>query len=101
MRQMSDDVQPGLLVLHGNRTELLGEALFDWLARQPLRPFEQEIFLVACQVLARSQAAWPVLSTWLPLGNGWTSCSRCPPTRQPRSTGRKWHVAWRWARGWR
>jgi len=26
MRQMSDDVQPGLLVLHGNRTELLGEA---------------------------------------------------------------------------
>ena len=35
MRQMSDDVQPGLLVLHGNRTELLGEAVFDWLARQP------------------------------------------------------------------
>ena len=46
MRQMSDDVQPGLLVLHGNRTELLGEAVFDWLARQPLRPLEQEIFLV-------------------------------------------------------
>jgi len=34
--------------------------VFDWLARQPLHPLEQEIFLVACQVLARSQAAGAV-----------------------------------------
>ena len=39
-------LQPGLLVLHGNRTELLGEAVFTWLARHPLPPLVQEVFLV-------------------------------------------------------
>ena len=38
--------QPGLLVLHGNRTELLGDAVFAWLARHPLPPLVQEVFLV-------------------------------------------------------
>ena len=40
------DVTPGLLVLHGNRAELLAEAVFEWLRRQPLQPLEEEIFLV-------------------------------------------------------
>ena len=43
---MSTDIAPGLLVLHGNRAELLGDAVFAWLRRQPLAPLEQEVFLV-------------------------------------------------------
>ena len=43
---------PGLLVLHGNRAELLGEAVFEWLRRQPLRPLEEEIFLVQSNGMA-------------------------------------------------
>nr|WP_295083911.1 exodeoxyribonuclease V subunit gamma [uncultured Roseateles sp.] len=39
-------ITPGLLVLHGNRAELLGDAVFEWLRRQPLLPLEEEIFLV-------------------------------------------------------
>jgi exodeoxyribonuclease V gamma subunit len=43
---MTSDVQPGLLVLHGNRAELLRDALFEWIQRQPLAPLEEEVFLV-------------------------------------------------------
>ena len=43
---MTPDIQPGLLVLHGNRAELLAEAVFEWLRRQPLQPLEEDIFLV-------------------------------------------------------
>ena len=43
---MPTDIQPGLLVLHGNRAEVLGETVFAWLRRHPLRPLEEEIFLV-------------------------------------------------------
>ena len=40
------EIRPGLLVLHGNRLELLTEAVFDWLSRAPLAPLEPEHFLV-------------------------------------------------------
>ncbi|HIV72891.1 MAG TPA: exodeoxyribonuclease V subunit gamma [Candidatus Aquabacterium excrementipullorum] len=43
---MASDIIPGLLVLHGNRLELLRDAVFDWTGRQALRPLEEEIFLV-------------------------------------------------------
>lgn len=43
---MEHDIVPGLLVLHGNRLELLRDAVFDWAARQPLHPLEEEIVLV-------------------------------------------------------
>ena len=43
---MTSEIQPGLLVLHGNRLELLTEAVFAWLGRSPLAPLEEEIFLV-------------------------------------------------------
>ena len=46
------DISPGLLVLHGNRAELLGEAVFAWLRRQPLQPLEQEVFLVQSNAVA-------------------------------------------------
>lgn len=39
-------IQPGLLVLHSNRAELLGEAVFEWIKRNPLGPLEEEVFLV-------------------------------------------------------
>ena len=43
---MTREIRPGLLVLHGNRLELLSEAVFDWLGRTPLAPLEPENFLV-------------------------------------------------------
>ena len=43
---MTGDLVPGLLVLHGNRTETLAEAVFEWLRTSPLRPLEEETFLV-------------------------------------------------------
>ena len=49
---MSSDVQPGLLVLHGNRAELLRDALFEWLQRQPLAPLRRRCS--SCRA-----TAWP------------------------------------------
>ena len=43
---MSDSLPPGLAILHGNRLELLRDAVFDFVARHPLDPLEEEIFLV-------------------------------------------------------
>jgi exodeoxyribonuclease V gamma subunit len=43
---MTTPIEPGLIVLHGNRLELLRDAVFDWLGRQPLAPLEEEHFLV-------------------------------------------------------
>ncbi len=49
---MRNDIQPGLLVLHGNRAEMLGEAVFEWVRQQPLQPLEEEIFLVQSNGMA-------------------------------------------------
>ncbi len=43
---------PGLLVLHGNRLELLQEAVFAWLERHPLDPLEQDVLLVQSNGIA-------------------------------------------------
>ena len=45
-------IQPGLLVLHGNRAELLAAALFEWVRRSPLQPLEEEVFLVQSNGMA-------------------------------------------------
>jgi len=42
----TSSIQPGLLVLHGNRLELLKDAVFQWLEQAPLGPLEEEVFLV-------------------------------------------------------
>lgn len=42
----------GLLVLHGNRLELLAEATLAWLAAHPLGPLEEETFLVQSNGMA-------------------------------------------------
>jgi exodeoxyribonuclease V gamma subunit len=49
---MTGEIQPGLLVLHGNRAELLGEAVFAWLRRHPLQPLEEEVLLVQSNGMA-------------------------------------------------
>ena len=49
---MTSEIQPGLLVLHGNRAELLAEALFEWIRRNPLQPLEEEAFLVQSNGMA-------------------------------------------------
>ncbi|MFM2052433.1 MAG: exodeoxyribonuclease subunit gamma [Pseudomonadota bacterium] len=46
------ELTPGLLVLHGNRLELLQEAVFGWLARHPLDPLEQDVLLVQSNGIA-------------------------------------------------
>ena len=49
---MGEKHQVGLLVLHGNRLELLAEAVFTWLAANPLGPLEQETILVQSNGMA-------------------------------------------------
>lgn len=43
---MTQEIRPGLLILQGNRLELLRDSVLHWLAQQPLAPLEEEIFLV-------------------------------------------------------
>jgi exodeoxyribonuclease V gamma subunit len=45
-------LQPGLLILHGNRLELLAKAVFAWLRSSPLGPLEEESFLVQSNGMA-------------------------------------------------
>jgi exodeoxyribonuclease V gamma subunit len=39
-------LQPGLLVLHGNRAEALAETVVAWTLRHPLQALEEDVFLV-------------------------------------------------------
>jgi exodeoxyribonuclease V gamma subunit len=43
---------PGLLILHGNRLELLLETVLTWLAAHPLAPLEEEVLLVQSNGIA-------------------------------------------------
>jgi len=49
---MRTSIQPGLLVLHGNRLEDLRELVVDWTSRHPLDPLEEAIFLVQSNGIA-------------------------------------------------
>lgn len=60
----------GLLILHGNRLELLAEAAFDWLAANPLQPLEEESFLVQ----SNGMAEW--LKMELATAHGVCACTR-------------------------
>ena len=46
------DLKTGLLILHGNRLEHLAEAVFSWVADNPLNPLEEEVFLVQSNGMA-------------------------------------------------
>jgi exonuclease V gamma subunit len=39
-------IQPGLIVLHGNQLEQLGEAVLQWTQQNPLSVLEPEIMIV-------------------------------------------------------
>jgi len=43
----------GFVVLHGNRLEFLAELVTEWLARDPLAPLEEEVFLVQSNGIAQ------------------------------------------------
>jgi exodeoxyribonuclease V gamma subunit len=49
---VAEDKRTGLLVLHGNRLELLAEAVFAWMAANPLGPLEPETVLVQSNGMA-------------------------------------------------
>ena len=49
---MASTLQPGLIALHGNRTETLAETVFSWLSAHPLGPLEQEVVLVQSNGMA-------------------------------------------------
>ncbi|MEO8998349.1 MAG: exodeoxyribonuclease V subunit gamma [Rhodanobacter sp.] len=46
-------IEPGLMVLHGNRLEDLRDLLTAWLARTPLQPLENELMLVQSNGIAQ------------------------------------------------
>lgn len=48
-----EDIQPGLMVVHGNRLEDLRDLLVEWLARTPLAPLEDELMLVQSNGIAQ------------------------------------------------
>lgn len=43
---MTIPLQPGLIALHSNRTEVLADTVFAWLRQHPLGPLEEEVVLV-------------------------------------------------------
>jgi exodeoxyribonuclease V gamma subunit len=49
----TEDIQPGLMVVHGNRLEDLRDLLVEWLARTPLAPLEDELMLVQSNGIAQ------------------------------------------------
>ncbi|HWU75432.1 MAG TPA: exodeoxyribonuclease V subunit gamma, partial [Rhodanobacter sp.] len=46
-------IQPGLMVVHGNRLEDLRDLLLAWLAKAPLAPLEDELMLVQSNGIAQ------------------------------------------------
>jgi exodeoxyribonuclease V gamma subunit len=45
-------IQPGLVALHGNRTETLLETVAAWMRANPLGPLEEEVILVQSNGMA-------------------------------------------------
>ena len=44
---------PGLSIIHSNRLETLREVVVRWVRRHPLRPLENEVFLVQSNGMAQ------------------------------------------------
>jgi len=51
-KTLASTLQPGLIALHGNRTETLAETVFSWLRAHPLGALEQEVVLVQSNGMA-------------------------------------------------
>ena len=63
---ITEDIQPGLMVVHGNQLEDLRDLLVAWLARAPLAPLEDELMLVQSNGIAQ----WLKLALARPRGAG-------------------------------
>jgi exodeoxyribonuclease V gamma subunit len=63
---VTEDLQPGLMVVHGNQLEDLRDLLVAWLARAPLAPLEDELMLVQSNGIAQ----WLKLALARPRGAG-------------------------------
>ncbi len=63
---LESPVEPGLMVIHGNRMEDLRDLLTAWLARAPLRPLEDELMLVQSNGIAQ----WLKWALARPAGEG-------------------------------
>jgi exodeoxyribonuclease V gamma subunit len=59
-------IEPGLMVIHGNRQEDLRDLLVAWLQRAPLQPLENEVMLVQSNGIAQ----WLKLALARPLEAG-------------------------------
>ena len=46
-------LNPGLIVIHGNRLEELRALAVEWMRRYPLRPLENEVLLVQSNGIAQ------------------------------------------------
>lgn len=51
--QDADDLNPGLMIIHGNRLESLRELVVDWMRAHPLDPLENEVILVQSNGIAQ------------------------------------------------
>jgi exodeoxyribonuclease V gamma subunit len=72
-------IEPGLMVIHGNRLEDLRDLLTAWLARAPLRPLEDELMLVQSNGIAQ----WLKLALARPAGEGGLGISAAVQVQLP------------------
>jgi len=72
-------IQPGLMVVHGNRLEDLRDLLLTWLARAPLAPLEDEQVLVQSNGIAQ----WLKLALARPVDSGGVGISAAVDMQLP------------------
>ena len=85
-------IEPGLMVIHGNRQEDLRDLLTAWLQRTPLQPLENEIMLVQSNGIAQ----WLKLALARPIEAGGLGISAALDMQLP---GRFLRTAYRAALG--
>ena len=101
----SSSLTPGLITLHGNRSEWLADAVLDWLASRPLMPLESEIVLVQSNgvaewfkmVLAERAGVCAAAQVELPARFLWRTYREVlgPTSIAPRSAADKSALTWR------
>ncbi|WP_266167866.1 exodeoxyribonuclease V subunit gamma [Dyella subtropica] len=72
-------IEPGLMVIHGNRLEDLRDLLTAWLSRTPLRPLEDELMLVQSNGIAQ----WLKLALARPADQGGLGISAAVEVQLP------------------
>ncbi|WP_109126191.1 exodeoxyribonuclease V subunit gamma [Dyella sp. C11] len=76
---LESPIQPGLMVIHGNRMEDLRDLLTGWLARAPLQPLEDELMLVQSNGIAQ----WLKWALARPAGEGGLGISAAVDVQLP------------------